>query len=381
MDLKRSRFTAIVLGLILALQCNFMTDIPVYSQPRVDAENFIGSNRIADIAENVSKSVVSIKTVNEEIVEYDFEQFPFGNDFFERFFGINPPSRRVIPKKQQVTGNASGTIITEDGYILTNYHVVENAQKISVVTNNDTEYEAKVVGKDKFSDLAVIKVNAKGLIPAKLGDSNRVRPGDWVIAVGSPLGFSNTVTLGIISAKSREVPISNVDFIQTDAAINPGNSGGPLVNINGEVIGINTAIIGRASGIGFAIPANVAKNISSQLISGKTIPRPWLGVAMSRIDENLARSLGVPANTKGIVVTQVVPESPAEKAGIVQGDIVQRIDGQIVTEPKELQKIIRTKPVNSNINLQILRGSKMFGATLNIAQWPENEIPASQQRK
>lgn len=190
-------------------------------------EIYISSDRIANIAEMMTPSVVSIKIENEEPVQFDFKGLPFEEEFFEKFFG----------ESKKVTGKASGTVISSDGCILTTYQAIKDAKNIKVTTDGK-EYPAKVVGKDKFSDLAVIKIDAKGLIPAKLGNSATIRPGDWAIAMGSPFGFNNTVTLGIISAVSREVPISNVDFIQTDAAINPGNAGGPLVNINGEVIGI-----------------------------------------------------------------------------------------------------------------------------------------------
>jgi len=252
---------------------------------------------------------------------------------------------------------------------------VSDAKKITVTTKDDKKYDATVVGKDKFSDLAVIKINAQCLIPAPLGDSCKVRTGDWAIAIGSPLGLGNTVTFGIISNINREVPLSNVSFIQTDAAINPGNSGGPLLNINGEVIGINSAIAGRAQGIGFAIPINIAKEISGQLIAGKIIPRPWVGIAMSSLDsEELAKSLGAPANTKGILVNNIFPGSPADKAGLIQGDIIQRVDSKRIFEPKELQCIIRSMPINSNISIQFLRGGKMMGTTVKVIQWPDESM-------
>lgn len=364
---------------LLLLSIGFMLNnflmIPSYKAVAQTNSVYINSDRIANIAATLEPSVVSIQTENEEVVEFDFKGLPFGEEFFERFFGMKPPSNgNGTPKKRTITGNASGTVLSADGYILTNYHVVEDTKKITVTTKDNKEYTAKVIGKDKFSDLAVIKIDAKGLTPAKFGNSKAIRPGDWVVAIGSPLGFSNTVTLGIISAVSREVPISNIDFIQTDAAINPGNSGGPLVNINGEVIGINTAIAGRAQGIGFAIPINIAKEISSQLIAGKTIPRPWVGIAMTALNPDLAKSLGVPSNTKGIAVGEVIPNSPADQTGLIQGDIIQRIDGKLVTDPKELQAIVRSKPINSKISLQILREGKMIGKELTIAQWPEEDF-------
>jgi S1-C subfamily serine protease len=361
-------FTILLMGLTANL---------AFSVSALPEDCYISSNRIANIADQLEPSVVSIQTENEELVEFDIKGIPLDEDFFQKFFGGKPlPKGKVIPKKRKVRGNASGTIITPNGYILTNYHVVRDAKKISVITKDGKKYEAKVIGKDKFSDIAVVKIDAQGLKPAPLGDSCKVRAGDWAIAIGSPLGLGNTVTFGIISNINREVPLSNINFIQTDAAINPGNSGGPLLNINGEVIGINTAIAGRAQGIGFAIPINIAKEISEQLIAGKIIPRPWIGIAMSPLDnEQLAKALGVPIYTKGILINDVIPGSPADKAGLAQGDIIQRVDGKRIYEPKELQCIIRSTHINSEVNIQFLRGSKMMATTVKVIQWPEeNEI-------
>ncbi|EKE03819.1 MAG: hypothetical protein ACD_20C00148G0019 [uncultured bacterium] len=374
--MKTKSIRVFVFGLILLFNIFSVQSIPLIAASIPANGIYISSDRIANIAEMLEPSVVSIETENEELVQFDFKGLPFDEEFFEKFFGVKPD---MAPKKKKVTGNASGTVISSDGFILTNYHVIEDVRSIKVTTKEGKEFLAKVVGKDKFSDLAVIKIDAKGLQPAKLGNSTAIRPGDWAVAIGSPLGFSNTVTLGIISAVSREVPISNVDFIQTDAAINPGNSGGPLVNINGEVVGINTAIAGRAQGIGFAIPVNIAREISSQLIAGKTIPRPWVGLAMSPLNPELAKSLGVAPNTKGIVVSEILPNSPADKGGLEQGDIIQRIDGKLVTEPKELQTTVRSKPIGSTISFQVLREGKMIGKSVTIAQWPEEDMDFGQE--
>lgn len=336
---------------------------------------YISSDRIANIAEQLEPSVVSIKTENEEVVEYDFKGLPFGEEFFEKFFGIKPSSKgKQLPRKRKVTGNASGTVLSSDGYILTNFHVVDETNKIIVALKDKKQYPAKIIGKDRFSDLAVIKIDANGLVPAKFGDSCNLRAGDWVVAIGSPLGFSNTVTLGIISAICREVPISNIDFIQTDAAINPGNSGGPLVNIKGEVIGINSAIAGRAQGIGFAIPINVAKSIYGLLIAGKTIARPWAGIAMAGLDQDLIKSRGLPENTQGVVVSKVFKDSPAKLGGILPGDIIQKVDGKPVSDPKELQCLIRLKPLNTPVKLTLLRNTTSVIKTLILSQWPEKDV-------
>lgn len=328
-----------------------------------------GTDAIADIVEEISPSVVHITTQIEQKFTHDPRQFFFEEELFKRFFGedfrIEPP-----PMTRKAVGNGSGTIISSDGYILTNYHVVRNAAAITVKTKDGKEYQAKLVGKDQYSDLAVIKIEEKGLKAAKMCDSSKIRPGQWAIAIGSPQGLDNTVTLGIISAVSRDIPeLSNVSFIQTDAAINPGNSGGPLLNIKGEVVGINTAIMGTAQNIGFAIPVNTAKKIVDQLKGGKQVEHPWVGIAMSSMTEELAKALGVPADTKGVVIGRVVPNSPAAKAGLMEGDIIQRIDGQKVVDAKEVQDLIKAKNVNDVINVQILRDGKMIGKQIKIGNW------------
>lgn len=360
--------------LCVVLSFGFIYTLPVCSNAGLPEDNYISSNRIANLAEKLEPSVVSIQTEIEEVIEFDIKGFPLDEDFFRKFFGEKPPQKgTIIPKKRKVKGNASGTIITPNGYILTNYHVVHDAKKISVITKDGNKSTAKVIGKDKFSDLAVIKIDAENLVPAPLGDNCKIRTGDWAIAIGNPLGLGNTVTFGIISSINREVPISNINFIQTDAAINPGNSGGPLLNINGEVIGINSAIAGRAQGIGFAIPINIAKTISEQLIAGNIIPRPWIGIAMSSLeDEDLMKKYGISANTRGILVNDVLSDSPAGKAGIIPGDVITAINGKRIFEPKELQCIIRSQPINSNVNIQLLRKNKLIDTVVTIIQWPEN---------
>lgn len=351
---------------------------------------FFGNNPnlIADVAEAVAPSVVNIDVERSRKAGIgDVPGLPFNEDFLKRFFGYdgNTAPFHVMPGPggmpgKVVTGNGSGVIIDAQGHILTNYHVVANADKISVTLNDGRKLEATVVGRDRFSDIAVLKVAAANLQPATLGNSKSLRPGEWVLAIGSPLGFDHSVTAGIISAISRRVPDinANVDFIQTDAAINPGNSGGPLVNLRGEVIGINTAISGNGQNIGFAIPVDVVKEVSQSLIQGGKITRPWIGLAMAEMSPELAKSLGLQENVEGVVVSQVVPNSPSDRAGFRQGDLIQRVDGQKITSPKVIQELVRTRPLNSPLNFQILRDGQMMALSVKTDTLPDRDLPTPQ---
>lgn len=339
---------------------------------------FSDSETVANTAENVSPSVVNITAeVNQNVNALESMQSFYNNDeFFKQFFGFSPfgENMQQPPVQRKTSGTGSGFIISSDGYILTNFHVVKNASKITVKTRDEKNYIAKLVGKDQYSDLAVIKINENGLNPVKLGDSSKIRPGEWAVAVGSPQGLDHTVTLGIISALSRQIPeFSNVSFIQTDAAINPGNSGGPLLNIKGEVIGINTAILGTAQNIGFAIPINVAKKVVNQLKSGETIGHPWIGIVMTPITKELANALGISEKIQGVIIGKVIPGGPADNAGIAEGDIIQRIDGKKYTNPKDIQTYISSKKIGENINIQILRDGNIFGIKIKVGNWQENQ--------
>lgn len=330
------------------------------------------SELIADVAQEVAPSVVNIDI---QRTGKALNVSPFSDEFFQRFFGFQPmPFHQFQQRVPVIRGNGSGVIISPEGHVLTNNHVVDGAEKIVVTLNNGRKYDARVVGKDPFSDIAVLQLEgASHLKPARLGSSSNLRPGQWVIAVGSPLGFDHTVTLGIVSALSRQVPDinSNVEFIQTDAAINPGNSGGPLVNLNGEVVGINTAIAGSGQNIGFAIPVDVVKKVAQGLIENGHVTRPWIGISMTELNPELAKSLGIPDNIEGVVVAQVLPNSPSHRAGFQQGDIIQRINGKVVKNPKEIQELVRSKPVNTVFNIQILRNGQMNAVTLRTEPLPE----------
>lgn len=299
-----------------------------------------GPNTIANIVEDVGDAVVNINIVKKvKITSPDFGFFGF--DFMPEFRDFYKD--RIIPQK----GAGSGFIIDSKGYILTNEHVVRGADEIKITLKDGRKLKGKVAGKDSSLDLAIIKVEAKDLPTLKLGDSSKIRPGEWVIAIGNPYGFSNTVTAGIVSATGRTIKnLGKKNLIQTDTPINPGNSGGPLLNLNGEVIGMNVAIVSGAQSIGFAIPVNSAKEVLDELIKKGKVIRPWLGVYMRDVDE------------KGVVITEVVKDSPAEKTGIKKYDIIRSIDEKKVNSSSEIQEIVRKKKPGGRITIKVYRDGK-----------------------
>ncbi len=331
------------------------------------------------VAEKATPTVVNIKSSKKESsgpTGSDLEPF-FRSPPFKDFFGGEDLFKHFKKEPRhnggfRAEGMGSGVIVSADGHILTNSHVVKDFDQITVTLSDKRSFKAKVIGADQESDIAVIKIEATGLPVAKFGDSSRLRVGEIVMAVGNPFGFNRTVTSGIVSATGR----SNVgiigyeDFIQTDAAINPGNSGGPLVNINGEVIGINTAIATRSGGyqgIGFAIPVNAAKLIMDDLVKDGKVRRGLLGVNIQDLDESLAKSFGA-TGTDGALVSQVVAESPAEKAGIKAGDIILKFNGETVTGAANLKNLVgRVKP-GATAKLTIYRDKKTFDVNLTIGE-------------
>ncbi|MEW6697112.1 MAG: S1C family serine protease [Bacillota bacterium] len=324
----------------------------------------IGPETIANIVEQAGPAVVKINTVVE--VE-GLNNNPFFNDpFFRQFFGTNR-------EPQYQSGLGSGFIISKDGYILTNGHVVEGAEKINVlVKGHQRPYQAKLVGADPSLDLAVLKIDGNNFPTLPLGDSNRIRVGNWVIAIGSPFGLEDTVTIGVISAKERPLEIDNRTFehlLQTDASINPGNSGGPLLNLNGEVIGINTAINAQAQGIGFAIPTSTVKEVLDELIQQGKVKRPWLGVQIQPVTQDIASYLGY-EGSEGAVVYGVVSGGPAQKAGIRQGDIVLSIDGNKIAGPDDLIKTMQKKKIGSQVEVEVFREGKRIKISVQVAERP-----------
>lgn len=333
-----------------------------------------GPPSFADLVDQVKHSVVNISTTQvlkenpmQPFFGQDspFKEF-FGDDFFKHFFGEAPQGQM----KTHALG--SGFIIDSNGLILTNNHVVEKAEEIKIKTDTGAEFDAKVVGRDPKTDLALIKIKAGSDFPrpAPLGDSDAIRVGDWVIAVGNPFGLGNTVTSGIISAKGRVIGAGPYDdFLQTDAAINPGNSGGPLFNMNGEVVGINTAIVAQGQGIGFAIPISVAKELLPQLKTGKVV-RGWLGIMIQDLTPELSKSFGI-NRTKGVVVADVVKDGPADKAGLKRGDVVTAMNGKEIENSHILSRSVAVTPPGKTVTLEIIRDGKSKEIKVPIGTMPE----------
>jgi serine protease Do len=337
----------------------------------------------ADLAEKVNPAVVNISTTTVlKIPGNPFRQFfgpdegPFG-DFFHHFFG-NVPDQEI---KQQSLG--SGFIIDKDGYIMTNNHVVAGAEEIKVKLADGREFKAKVVGRDSKTDLALIKISSlfKNLPVLPLGDSDTIRVGDWVLAIGNPFGLGHTVTQGIISATGRVIGSGPYDdFLQTDAPINPGNSGGPLINLKGEVIGINSAIIATGQGIGFAIPSNMAKNVASQLREKGKVVRGWIGVTIQSVTPEIAQSFGL-KEAKGALVADVVAGGPADKAGIKRGNIIVTFDGKDVKNSTDLPWIVAETPVGKTVDVKIIRNAKEMAVKMTIEELTEQRMAESRMRR
>ena len=350
-----------------------LTQMPVAgAASNVTTAAVVGSvPSFADLAAKFSPTVVNIKVTKIEPAADDGS--PFGEGFPFPGFGRQTP--RGSERRQ---GAGSGFIIRKDGLILTNNHVVENAQQISVTLSDKQEYKAKLIGRDPKTDLAVIKINATSDLPAApLGNSAALRVGDWVMAAGNPFGLSNTVTAGIVSAKGRAIGAGPYDdYIQTDAPINPGNSGGPLFNAAGEVIGINTAIFSQSGGnvgIGFAVPINQAKALLPELESTGSVSRAWLGVAVQPMTPELARSLNVD-KARGALVADVNAKSPAEKAGIKRGDVIVAYDGKKIDESAALPALVAASTVGKSVPVEILRDGKTQTVNVTVSKLKEEAV-------
>jgi serine protease Do len=331
----------------------------------------------SDVAKKVSEEVVNIQVVTTTQIGgmQRFQQYfnPWGGqgnsqeDFFERFFGDS------MPREYQQSSLGSGFIVGKDGYIVTNNHVVDGADEIKVTLKNGKEYSAEVVGTDSNTDIALIKIEPEETLKvAELGDSDTLNVGDWVVAIGSPFGYEQTITAGIISAKGRVIGAGPYDdFLQTDASINPGNSGGPLIDMDGKVVGINTAIVDIGTGIGFAIPINMAKGIVEQLKSNGEVTRGYLGVTIQDISKETAQYQGL-KDSKGALVAGVTPGDPADKAGIKAQDIIIELNGKTIEDTRDLTRLVAEIPVGDTAEVVVQRSGKTKKFKVEIAKRPEN---------
>jgi len=381
-QLKAIRQKILFSVLIAVAACLVSSPGPVPEAFAKKTIRYIPEN-FSELAKTVSPSVVNIRTVKISKgggrVFQHFYKSPFGKDdpfkdFFDKFFGDEQKEF-----KQRSLG--SGFIIDKKGYIVTNNHVVENADEIQVRLKDEREYDAEIVGRDPNTDIALIKISSENTLPiVELGNSNNLEVGQWVMAIGSPFGLEHTVTAGIVSAKGRVIGSGPYDdFIQTDASINPGNSGGPLINMAGKVVGINTAIIAGGQGIGFAIPIDLAKGIIKQLRQSGEVTRGWLGVAIQDLTQELSDYYGF-EEKQGVLVTEVFPDDPADRAGIQAKDIIIEINDQRVKTSRELTRIIADTSVGDTISVKLVRDGKEKAVQVEIAKREESRL-ATRPRK
>jgi len=336
---------------------------------------------LSDIAERSVQKVVNIFSERVNKLPDNTQRGPFFHDpFFKHFFGDN--LFNMLPKQRREQSLGSGVMVDKKGTIITNQHVIDSAEKIRVVLSDKSEFEAEVAGKDKETDLAVLKLKGdiKNWQPLAWGDSDKLRLGDVVLAVGNPFGVGNTVTMGIVSAKGRaNVGIVDYeDFIQTDAAINPGNSGGALVNLRGELVGVNTAILSRSGGyqgIGFAIPSNMARQITDSIIKDGKVSRGWLGVMIQEINGDMAKALSL-KDTHGVLIGDVTSGSPAEKGGLKRGDVVLKVNEESVNSTGQLRNLIAVSGANTKVKLTIIRDGKQKVLEVKLGEKSEEETAA-----
>ncbi len=394
--LIKYRFKATTLAVLILFQLSLL-DMPLGRRElgpgTALAESAPLLPSFADLAASEKKSVVNISTTKvirgRRSLPFPFDMPPggrghgnenedsmrefFGDDLFKHFFGEQGQGRSPRQSFKE-TSLGSGFIISQDGYILTNFHVVDGADEIQVKLSTEKSYPAKVVGKDKKLDIALIKIDTEQDLPvAPLGDSDKMRVGDWVMAIGNPFGLEHTVTVGIVSAKGRVIGAGPYDdFIQTDASINPGNSGGPVFNLNGEVIGISTAIVAGGQGIGFAIPVNAVKEIIPQLKETGRVTRGWLGISIQGVTADLSKALGLEGEG-GALVAEVIKGSPAEAAGIERGDVIVKFDDQEVKDEAHLSRLAAATKVGKKVDIQLIRNGKPKEVTVKAGQYPEDE--------
>jgi S1-C subfamily serine protease len=331
---------------------------------------------VVEVVEKVEPAVVQITTAR--TVETQVPEI-FEDPFFRRFFGNNVP---VPPQERQVRGIGSGFIINPNGQIVTNAHVVDKADRVTVVLNDGRSLEGEVLGTDPLTDLAVVQIQADNLPTIELGNSDQVRPGQWAIAIGSPLGLQQTVTVGVISGVNRAsnlIGISDkrIDFIQTDAAINPGNSGGPLLNARGQAIGVNTAIVGGAQGLGFAIPINTAQEIAQQIIAHGNVEHPYVGIQMIALTPEIRQQINQDPNIRipieaeeGVLIARVLPNSPAARAGLRPGDVIRQIGERAIANAEEVRQLVEQAGVGGQLQVQVQRQEQTLSFTLQPEPLP-----------
>jgi serine protease Do len=361
----------LIVSFVEVLRSSFMSTSPDVPAASAVSTGDLGRAPMsfADLAEKVKPAVVNISTtktvrggMRSPFGGSPFDRY-FGDEFFDRFFGDAP--RREF--KQQSLG--SGFILSVDGYIFTNNHVVEQADKIIVKLSDGREYDAKIIGRDAKTDLALIKIKTGDNLPVvEIGDSDKVRVGDWVIAIGNPFGLEQTVTAGIVSAKGRVIGAGPYDnFIQTDASINPGNSGGPLFSMDGKVIGINTAIVAQGQGIGFAIPISMAKTILPDLKAKGKVTRGWLGISVQDVTEDMAKSLQL-KDRKGAMISEAFKNDPADRAGLRAGDIITEVNGKKIKDTHELLLMIASFHVGDKITIKVLRDGREISFQVAVSE-------------
>lgn len=368
----------LVMGLGFVLKQEWISPLRAENKNSAPEWIFGGSTprSFSDLARRVQDAVVNISTTKTLKIRRG-PYYQYNEDYFQRYIQSQPTAELKRPNSL-----GSGFILDKQGYILTNNHVLQGADEILVKLSDSRSFQAQVIGNDPVTDLAVIKINAQKDLPTvRLGDSDRLDIGDWVVAIGNPFGLTQTVTAGILSAKGRVIGAGPYDnFLQTDASINPGNSGGPLFNLQGEVVGVNTAIIAGGQGIGFAIPINQAKVVIPQLTQGGRVQRGYLGIGLQEMTPEVAAQLGVEAGM-GVLVGQVYQDSPAHRAGLQEGDVILRFNGQDIKRSQDLPLMVSQSPVGSDVHVEFLREGKRQSTGVRLASLDQAggmiPIPAS----
>lgn len=373
-------FFGVIVGVALTLKMDWMSTAisePLLSSQLASQVTNPPKNHFVPVVKAASPAVVNISTTRVVKQRHGQTQSPFFNDpFFKHFFGDEFGRQFNAPRKRQESALGSGVIVDPKGYIITNNHVIAKADKIKVVLSDEREFEGEVIGTDPKTDLAVIKIKGKNLPSVPWGNSDQLEVGEYVLAVGNPFGLNQTITMGIVSAVGRaNVGIADYeDFIQTDAAINPGNSGGALVNVKGELIGINTAIFSRSGGymgIGFAVPSNMARAVMDSLVTSGKVTRGWLGVSIQRITKDLAKQFDL-KDTKGALIGEVMDGTPADKGGIEAGDVIISFNDQSVDNPTTLRNIVAATPVGKKVKMVVVRDGKKKTLYIKTGEQPKN---------